>query len=239
MKTKLFSLILATSLLFSLTACGNAAQSTAASVPSEAPQTFGDSALETVPVQEAQTTALPQQPDSSEAPAVTEATAADFTEQAVTAAIICDAMDALPYTPEDPMYIWRSVGYLIGQIGTEADLITMEGDFGHIAQDSAAVFAYAMDADFSGSLPSVTEEDPLIAVAEDGGYLINMLSHGDLSLTMTRNRYDTAADTCSEEAELFLNGESLGVYTVTLTAYTGGDIGRQYFSYSIQDISPK
>lgn len=249
MKTKLLSLILIISCLFSLTACGSNAQSTAevASEPAQVPQAFGTSTLEDVPVQEAQTTTLPEAAETSEAPvnvpsapdADASSAVQDFTEQAVTAAIICDAMDALPYTPEDPMYIWRAVGYLIGQIGTDADLITMEGDFGHIASESALIFAHAIDADYSGDVPSVTEEDPLISIAEDGGYLINMLSQGDLVLEMTRNRDTAEGDTCTEEAELFQNGESLGVYTVTLSAYTGGNDGGRYFAYSIQDISSK
>lgn len=136
------------------------------------------------------------------------------------------------------MYLWRSVGYLIGQIGTDADIITMEDDFGKVSPEDAAIFAQAMYAGFDGNLPSVTEEDPLISMAEDGSYLINMLDQGALVLEMTTNRIGADTDTVTEEAELFQDGESLGAYTVTLTATSPSSPVHSYFAYSITDLVP-
>ncbi len=243
MKRNYMALMLVIGLLLSLCACGKT-ESSVASVPAETsePQAFGDVSLEDIPALEAQTTSLPEgsaaEPaDSAQEPAAPPAAAQDFTEAAVIAAIICDGVDMLPYAPEDPMYLWRSVGYCIGQVGTAADLVTMEDVFGKVSPDAALIFAWAMDADFSGEMPSVTEEDPLIAMAEDGGYLINMLSQGNLELQMTENRYNAGGETVIEEAELFRDGESIGTYTVTLTPYTGPAEGAQYFSCSISHIS--
>lgn len=249
MKRSVLLILMCLICLFLWTGCGNASDPSTASAPSASgtPDAFGETALADTPVQEAATTTLPEdqtagssQPESASVSSE-EASGAvsDYTEQAVIAAIICAAVDTLPYAPEDSMYLWRGIGYLIGQIGTQADIITQEGEFGHIAAEDAAIFAYAIDADFDGNIPSTSEEDPLIGTAEDGGYLINMLDQGALSLSMTENRLSSDADTVTEEAELFRDGESLGVYTVTLTKYANPDgPGRNYFAYSITDITP-
>lgn len=245
MKKSMISLLLCGLIL--LSGCGGDESVQSLSVPSASPEAFGTSALETVPVQEAETTTLPDTsgtpetaPDASQVePEETLEPSADYIEQAVTAAIICDAIDMLPYTPEDSMYLWRAVGYLAGQIGIDDTLVTQSGDSGVLSENSARWLAYAMDADFTGTLPEVTEEDPLISMGEDGSYLINMLSQGYLALNMTNNRASQDGDVFTEEAEFFRDEESLGTYTVTLVKYTGGAEGAQYFGYSIQDISPK
>ena len=248
MKFRAFPIFLCLALMASLVGCGNetvSAPTTETSV-SAAPEAFGDMSLAETPIQEAQTTLLPADAPAEdesiiEAPqSAVEAPAAiqDYTAEAVTAAIICDAVDMLEYNPTDDQYLWRCVGYLIGQIGAEGDLITMEGDFGKITAQDAAIFAYAVSSDFDGNIPSVTEEDPLISKSEDGGYFINMLSQGELELNMTENRFSSDDDTFTEEAELLQNGESLGRYTVTLKKYAGDDNGSNYFAYSILGLVP-
>ncbi len=251
MKFRILSGLLCLILLFSLAGCGNETVSTPESSISETTQeAFGNMSLVDAPIQEAQTTALPgsatepelttEKADVSIQDTTAQKTAdvRDFTEQAVTAVIICDALDMLEYTPEDSMYLWRSVGYLIGQIGTDTDLITMEGDFGKVSQEAAPIFAAALNADFDGTMPSVTEEDPLISMAEDGGYLINMLDQGNLVLEMTTNRIGAETDTVTEEATLFQNGESLGTYTVTLKATAPDSAVHNYFAYCITNLAP-
>lgn len=136
------------------------------------------------------------------------------------------------------MYLWRCVGYLAGQIGFDGELVTGEQDAGKLSAESVLCLAYAVDGNFSGQLPEVTEEDPLISTADDGSYLINMLEQGNLTLEMTENRLSMTGDSCTEEAQLLRDGESLGTYEVTLVRYTGTSTPG-YFSYSIQSISPK
>lgn len=251
MKFKILGWTLTVSCLICLAGCGTTPASSVATVPETTGQPFGASAIDTAPVQAAETTTLPetsfaeamppenQIPDetqSAEEPAGPEAV--DYTPQAVIAAIICDAVDTLPYAPEDPMYLWRSVGYLAGQIGIDGDLIQQEGDFGKITPETARLFACAIAPDFSGDLPSVSEEDPLISAGDDGSYLINMLDQGELTLEMTENRFSATDGPVTEDAEFFRDGQSLGIYTVTLVPYTGLEDGA-LFRYSIQDISPK
>lgn len=250
MKYRICSLLLCAALLFSLTACG---QETAAPL-SEAestgnPQSFGTSNLEGTPVEEAQTTFLPT--DSNLEPVVIQdkdftadsqleptAQIQDHTKDAVTAALIACALDHLEFSPTDDQFLWRAVGYLAGQLGTDSDLVSSEGDFGALTQENAKILAYAVNGSFSGELPVVTEEDPLISRTEDGDYLINMLSQGTLELQMTENRYTSQEDTVTEEAELFQDGINLGSYTVTLQKYQGSETGNAYFAYSILDLSP-
>lgn len=253
MKRTLIPLLLCGLIL--LSGCGET--TTPVSVSSAPAEAFGASTLEAVPVQEAETTTLPegsvvpetgvQTPQAStpdtDSENATEPSPVninhDYIDKAVTAAIICDSMDMLPYTPEDSMYLWRAVGYLAGQIGTDGTLVTQSGDHGNITETAALWLAYAMDADFSGELPSVTEEDPLISHEDNGSYLINMLAQGALTLNMTNTRDTAEGDVFTEEAELLRDGESLGTYTVTLVKYTGPMEGGHHFGYSIQDISSK
>lgn len=249
MKYCIRSIILCVVLFCILTGCGKDAVSSVSEPASSAPQTFGVSSLETTPVEEAETTALPADsvlepvtvPDSAlpepsqvEPPLQVE----DHTQEAVTAALIACAVDHLEFSPTDDQFLWRAVGYLAGQLGTDGDLVTSDGDFGALTPDHAAILAYAVNGSFSGELPTVTEEDPLISKAEDDSYLINMLSQGTLELQMTENRYTSHEDTVTEEAELIQDGVSLGSYTVTLQKYQGSETGNTYFAYSIVDLSP-
>lgn len=226
------------------TACGENQASSLPESSSPAPEAFG-TRVDSTPVEEAMTTALPEgsildAPDGSllepEAPPDSTQEVQDYTEKAVIAAIVSCSLDHLEYNASDDQYLWRSVGYLAGQIGVDQNLLTSQGDFGQITPETAAMLAYAVNGDFNGTLPVVTEEDPLISRAENGDYLINLLSQGTLELQMTENRHP--GETVTEEAELFQNGESLGRYSVTLTDYRGDITGGQYFSYSILDVTP-
>lgn len=221
-----------------LTGCGQTPAASVVESSSAPPDAFG-SPVESAPVEEAMTTALPA--GSALEPVVISVPEAepemqDHTEDAVIAAIVACAVDQLEYSSVDDQYLWRCVGYLAGQIGIDQDLVTAEGDFGHITPETATMLAYAVNGDFSGTLPVVTEEDPLISKTEEGGYLINLLSQGSLELQMTENRHP--GETTTEEAELFQDGNSLGRYTITLTDYRGDEAGAKYFSYSILNVSP-
>lgn len=252
MKYRVWALILCAACLLTMTACGSGEDmiSSTAAVPAEAPAAFGDASIAQTPVQEAETTSLPDSsfsvPASAEAEPSEEASAdsevpaqyMDYTELAVKAILVCDAVDRLPYNPDgDDMYFWRSIGYLIGEMGAQEGLIDMEGPQGKIRKQDAAIFAQAISATFSGEFPVVTLEDPFITPADDDTLLITMHPQEDLEIRMTENRYSAEGDTFVEEAELLQNGETLGLYTVTLTNYTGTDsLGQSFFGYSIVSL---
>ena len=233
MKHRFFIFLLCLLLIIGLTCCGEKESVAEPSVSSAVPEAFGAASIRDIPLEEAQTTALPASDTISAEPPQT---LPDYTEATVTAAIICDAMDMLPYTQGDDQYLWRAVGYLAGQIGFDEALITREGELGKVSSETAAALAYAVDSSFSGQLPAVTEEDPLISKSEDGGYLINMLDQGQLTLEMTQDRLNASTETFTEEAELFLDNVSLGKYQVELRNYTGPMGG--FFGYSIVSLSP-
>lgn len=249
MKRRMYSIVLCLALLISIAGCGqNDSSLLPESEPAGTNQTFGASTLETPPVEEAQTTALPAEgnlepqtmPDSAlpeSDPEEPTLPVQDNTEAAVTAVIIAHAIDHLDFSPTDDQFLWRAVGYLAGQLGTGSDLVSSDGDFGALTPDHAAILAYAVNGSFSGELPAVTEEDPLISKTEEGSYLVNMLSQGSLELQMTENRYTSSEDTVTEEAELIQDGVSLGTYNVTLQKYSGDEAGNAFFAYSIVGLS--
>lgn len=244
MKSRIPALILCAAMMITMTACGGKDNMpSVASAPSEAPAAFGDTSLADAPLQEAETTSLPAEAPSVSASveeSITETAVQDFTEEVVKAILVCDAVDLLPYNPDgDDMYFWRSIGYLIGEMGPQEGLIDLEEPLGKIQRQDAAIFAHAISATFSGELPVVTQEDPFIMLGDDDTYLINMLPQEDIELRMTENRFSNQGDTITEEAELLRNGESLGTYTVTLTEYTGTDPrGQAIFGFSIVSLEP-
>ena len=246
MKSRIPALILCAAMMITMTACGGKDNMpSVASAPSQAPVAFGDMSLTDMPVPEAETTSLPAEAPVSAASSLEEShmepeTVYDFTEEAVKAVLVCDAVDLLPYNPDgDDMYFWRSIGYLIGEMGPQEGLIDLEEPLGKIRRQDAAIFAHAISATFSGELPVVTQEDPFIMLGDDDTYLINMLPQEDIELRMTENRFSNQGDTITEEAELLRNGESLGTYTVTLTEYTGTDPrGQAIFGFSIVSLEP-
>lgn len=227
-------------LTISLTACsGTQDVSQLDSTGSTVPESFGTVELGSAPVEEAETTSLPAQEESMTVSTAEEETPQilDYTEQAVTGVLISMGLDHLEYSNTDDQFLWRAVGYLAGQIGVEQQLMTQEGEMGKITPETAKILAYGVNGNFSGELPVVTEEDPLIAKMEDGNYLVNLLNQAGLELVMTENRFSTEEDLVTESAELLQNGESLGTYEVTLTKYQGGQEGQQYFSYSVVGVT--
>lgn len=244
MKLRILALMLCAAMILSMAACAGEEASSAAPSPSESPAAFGDASLADVPIQEAETTSLPAEaPDNTsvfpeESLTEPETVVQDFTELAVKSVLVCDAVDLLPYNPDgDDMYFWRSIGYLIGEIGPLEGLIGLEDPLGKIQRQDAAIFAHAISATFSGEYPVVTQEDPFIIPGEDDTYLINMLPQEDIEIRMTENRFTAEGNTFTEEAEILRNGESLGTYTVTLTEYTGTDPrGQAIFGYSLVDL---
>ena len=104
MKNRVIAMLLCLSCMLALAACGETPQVSEASA-SETPQTFGNAPVESPEM--AQT--VPEEDSSGQVSAQAEDSAVN---QAVMAAILC-AQDGLTYDPDDPVYFWRAVGYLI------------------------------------------------------------------------------------------------------------------------------
>jgi hypothetical protein len=108
------------------------------------------------------------------------------------------------------MYFWRAMGYFIGSIG-ENDVITYKDGAYTVSETDIPQLAQVLFGDFDGTIPSVTEEDPLVSLGEDGTYVIHLPDLEDLGLTLS--------DPASQEDGTFLVTGSLSdgtTYTAVL-----------------------
>lgn len=226
MKNRVIAMLLCLSCMLALAACGKEAQVSEMSA-SETPQTFGNAPVESPEM--AQT--VPEEDSSGQVSAQAEDSAVN---QTVMAAILC-AQDGLTYDPEDPVYFWRAVGYLVTLRSMDETFTSSGTDGTHLTAENLPIFVQAMFGDYSGEVPSVTEEDPLVSRTEDGDYLI----HGpDVSLEMALGEITSNQDGgYTAQAELKNQGENQGVYQVTLVDYTGPEAGKELFRYSLAGIT--
>ena len=214
--------------MLGLAACGKEA-SVSESVPAETAQTFGNAPVVESP-QMAQT--VPEADSSGWQ--VTPQREESAVNQSVMAAILCD-QDGLTYDPEDPVYFWRAVGYLVTLRSMDETFSSSTTEGTLVTQENLGVFVQAMFGDFSGEVPSVTEEDPLVSRAENGGYLI----HGpEVSLELSLGEITPSPNGgYTAQAELKNNGTNQGIYQVTLVDYTGPEAGKDLFRYSLSGVT--
>lgn len=231
MKQRIASIILCISCLTALTACGDKPASSAPEVSQE-PETFGVTELPADT--QAETPVVTEQPNAETAQAGQEAPETDngngALDQQLAAAILCQ-QDGLSYDPEDPVYFWRAVGYLAGMTTQDGPgQATEDQGVYEISTEDIQVYIQAMFGGFSGEIPSVTEEDPLVSMADNGDYLIHM---PQTTVTLTNL---TVTDG-SVQAEAAQNGQSAGTYEMTLTDYTGPQSGQGLFRYSLTGVT--
>ena len=227
MKNRAIAMLLCISCMMALAACGKEAQVSEMS-DSETPQTFGNA-----PVESPEMAQTVQEEDSS-GWRVTAKAEYSAVNQSVMAAILC-AQDGLTYDPEDPVYFWRAVGYLITLRSMDETFTSSEMDGTRVTSENLPIFVQAMFGGYAGDIPSVTEEDPLVSRTEDGGYLI----HGpNVSLEMALGEITPNQNGgYTAQAELKNQGENQGVYQVTLVDYTGPEAGKELFRYSLTGIT--
>ncbi len=227
MKKRVIAILLGLSCMLALAACGKEAPASE-SVPSETAQAFGNA-----PVESPQMAQTVPEADSS-GWRVTPQGEESAVNQSVMAAILCD-QDGLTYDPEDPVYFWRAVGYLVTLRSMDETFSSSTTEGTLVTQENLDVFIQAMFADFSGEIPSVTEEDPLVSRTEDGGYLI----HGpEVSLELSLGEITPSPDGgYTAQAELKNDGENQGVYQVTMVDYTGPEAGKDLFRYSLTGVT--
>lgn len=218
MKKRVIASLICLSCIAGLAACGNEPQVSVDSAP-ETAQPFGNAPVESPKL--AQT--VPEEDSSGWQ--VTPQAEYSAVNQSVTAAILC-AQDGLTYDPEDPVYFWRAVGYLIS-ICAQDDSVT-------VPPEEVTLAAQAMFANYSGEIPSVTEEDPLVTRTEDGDYFIHAPS---LSLDLSLGEITPTQDGYTVQAELKNDGENQGVFQITLMDYTGPEAGKELFQYSLTGVT--
>jgi hypothetical protein len=165
-----------------LSSCGSPTESASASSVSGSPEAFGVEIASTI--EYAAETADVTVSASAEEAIETPEPDADLSELAILAAVRCEYGENLPYDPTDPMYFWRAMGYFIGSIG-ESSVITYEDGAYTVSEANIPQLAQVLFGDFDGTIPSVTEEDPLVSLGEDGTYVIHLPDLEDLGLTLS------------------------------------------------------
>lgn len=227
MKTRFVAMILCLSCMAGLAGCGN--DHPVSEVPaSETPQTFGNAPVEspnmaqTVPEEDsAGWRVTPQKEESA-------------VSQSVMAAILC-AQDGLTYDPEDPVYFWRAVGYLVTLRSMDGSLTGSSAEGTCVTQENLSIFVQEMFGNYAGEIPSVTEEDPLVSRTENGDYLIHGPS--SISLELSLGEITPTQDGYTAQAELKNDGVNPGVFQITMVDYTGPEAGAQLFRYSLTGVT--
>lgn len=221
---RVIAVVICLSCMAGLSACGNEPQVSEASV-SETPQTFGN-----VPVESPQMAQTMPEENSAGGRAASQAEESAVS-QSVMAAILC-AQDGLTYDPEDPVYFWRAVGYLITLRSVDEAFTTSRSEGTLVTSENLPIFVQAMFGDYAGDIPSVTEEDPLVSRTDDGDYLIH--GPGSISLELSLGEITPAPEGYIAQAELKNDGET---FQITLIDYTGPEAGKELFHYSLTGVT--
>jgi hypothetical protein len=175
---KKLAILLVSGCIALLSGCGSPLESSEASSANTEPEAFGVEIASTIEYAAETTGVTTEEPE--EAPE----SDGDLYELAILAAVRCDYEESLPYDPTDPMYFWRAMGYFIGTIG-ESDVIADSDGAYTISEADIPQLAQVLFGDFDGTIPSVTEEDPLVSLGEDGTYVIHLPDLSELNLELS------------------------------------------------------
>ena len=230
MKYRIPALLLALFFLFSMTGCGDTASVSPSSSETE-PQTFGNT-FSDMPSGGAETTAPPSDESSAEADPAAAAARTVHDSVAISAILVCDAVERLPYSADDPMYFWRAIGYLAGLLNADQETVSMTAADVEIYAGALFPLAFASSSDW----PALTEEDPLVS-RDSANYLVHLPDISDLTFDV-RDAVPAGDSAYTAHAEIFRDGESLGQYTVHLTDYSGPNSGHSIFDHSILGLDP-
>lgn len=250
MKYKCGLLAAALGLVCLLAGCGSTGAQPSESVPAAPAETgaFGMVSIAETPEQMAEITAAPA-PESSAAEELPEASSAeemaepeepvDLTNLAVKSVLCSEYLDRLTYDRADPVFFWRAVGYLVGQVGEQYPEATLEGDMVTIPADGAAPFVTALFGSYEEQYPSLGEENPLIATEYQEQQEIYKVSRMDLStMDVTMGQMELQEDgTYRCRAELQEDGQTVAVYVLTLTKYPETEGETPLFAYSITGLT--
>lgn len=242
-KTKILVLVVALSCLFA--GCGEQPASSVSAT--EVPAAFGMESIADVPEEVGTVTegadpssqnslsTIENAPGSAEAETPVEK---DLTQLAVKSAVCAVYLDGLTYNGMEPVYFWRAVGYLIGQVGEQSPDVSVDGDVLKVAAEDIAPFVEALFGPYESQYPSLGEENPLVAseYGEEGEiFLVTPWDLSSMEVTMSEpERQGDGSYRC--QAELLENGTSVGNYIVTLEEYVPSEGKTPLFSYSITGL---
>lgn len=227
MKYKFFPLLL---LLLLLCACTAPAGSGTSSM--EEPQTFGASNLGAAPEPMAGVTT---QPDSTEDPDPAEEepdTPPTPDECVLLSALVAEYEAGLSYDPADPLYFWRAVSLLMGQVGTVED-----GQV-RMTQSELAPLVTALFGSQPEPYPSLGEENPWVTETfEDGQSVYTATVTGPLDYTLSQSGLEPREDgTYLGQTDLMSGRQYLATYSITLRDFPAEEDPAQLFSRCIEHI---
>lgn len=243
MKYTIKTMILLGTMLCLLVGCGEQPESSVS--VAQTPETFGLASIAETPEEQGTVTdgTMVSAEEASGMEELAESSAetpleTDLTELAIKSAVCAVYMDGLSYNNIDPVYFWRSVGYLIGQVGTQSPDISAEGDVLKIAAEDLSPFVAALFGPYEGQYPSLGEENPLVTSEYgDEGEVYSVTSWDLASMEVTVSEPELQEDgsyLC--QAELLENGTAVGTYRLTLTDYIPSDGETPLFAYCITGL---
>jgi hypothetical protein len=213
-----------------LTACGEKPASSAESAETEI-QTFGVSVL---PEEAAAAPEPSQAPASAQEPADLQETSEevaeaaetqDYVEEILRAALYSEFVDDYHYQKDDPVYFWRAVSYLVGQVDSAA-----EGDTVTLTAQDMEPYVHAIFGEYTEQYPSTGEENPVISSSYEDGQEVYHVTRRDLSDFSLDWEGQQEGDTLTCTATVAYQGRS-GQYRLTLAEDPAGP-----FAYSLRSV---
>ena len=148
----------------------------------------------------------------------------DLTERAVFALCFA-ASEGMRYDPWDPIFFWRSMGYLMVETAESIPDVTLEPtddlDLLRIPAEHLDLFIQALFGNFEGQIPSLGEENPLVMwESTEAGefYLVPVRDFSDVTLELGEI-VSYEAGTYYTEATLYRDGKALGTWSVNMEDY--------------------
>lgn len=228
MKYKLLPLLLL--LLLLVSACTGPAASVS-SAPEE-PQAFGASNLDAAPEPMAGITTPPDSTSEQDPPEEDPYVPPTPDECVLLSALVAEYEAGLSYDPADPLYFWRAVSLLMGQVGTVED-----GQV-RMTQSELAPLVTALFGSQPEPYPSLGEENPWVTETfEDGGSVYTATVTGPLDYTLSQSGLEPREDgTYLGQADLMSGRQYLATYSITLRDFPAEEGAAQPFSRCIEHI---
>ena len=204
------------------------AEATGTPAPAETPEDFGVPETEapagTPAASSSEEAEAPVEGDAPAGVAEAEEEHMDLTERAIFSLCFA-ASEGMRYDPWDPIFFWRSMGYLMVETAESIPDVTLEPtddlDLLRIPAEHLDLFIQALFGSFEGQIPSLGEENPLVMwESTDAGefYLVPVRDFSDVTMEMGEI-VSYEAGTYYTEATLYRDGKSLGTWSVNMEDY--------------------
>lgn len=217
---------LALAALILLSGCGGAPEAASSAASTTEPETFGiTSAAE---MTQAASAADQPAPDQTQAQVTEEDTtvqapdsvpSVDLTQAAIKAAACAVYFDGIDYQPMDPVYFWRAVCYLAGEVGTSDPAITEEDGFLVVAAEDLPRFVERLFGPYTEQYPSLGEENPFARWEVRDGAEFYVITRRDLdNLSVEQGEPErTESGTILREVVLLEDGTEVMRFQAELT----------------------